>query len=247
MTPWLAAWVHGGVPAAWVAITCNAAALSVDRTALVAALREQKPDVVCLQEMDVNTVRSGPLDQPTWLARQLGMHATVGTAMPFDGGTYGVALLTRAPLEKHRTHALPRLGTEEPRVALEAQVQTDGRPLRVLCTHLAANWKTRNPDAIRAAQARALRKLLDAERVPTLLLGDFNTAPDTLQPLLGQEAAPLGASPLFTYPAQQPALALDHMWQFPRGAFVATSARAVTTNGSDHLPVVMTLQWAHKP
>ena len=101
--------------------------LDYDRTATV--ISEQQPDVVALQELDSMTGRSGYHDQLGELAIHTGYYPVFGSAIDFDGGKYGVGILSREqPLSTKR---IPLPG-EEPRVLLVVEL----KDYVLACTHL---------------------------------------------------------------------------------------------------------------
>ena len=61
--------------------------------AIGALLREVRPDVVGLQEVDVGCARSACVDQPAALGTSLGMASCFAPALPLGDGSYGNALL----------------------------------------------------------------------------------------------------------------------------------------------------------
>src|SRR6188768_3816553 len=67
--------------------------LDVERIARV--IRDAKPDLVALQELDAGANRTNRVEQAKELARLLKMHYVFGPAMEFDGGKYGDAVLSR--------------------------------------------------------------------------------------------------------------------------------------------------------
>lgn len=76
-------------------------------------------DVVAVQEVDSATRRSGGRYVLGEIAREALMHDTFGAAIDYDGGRYGIGLLSRErPLSVHRV-ALP--GREESRTLLVAE------------------------------------------------------------------------------------------------------------------------------
>ena len=100
-------------------------------TALLANCR---PDIVGLQEVDRNVRRSDQTDQPQTLATALDMHVEFGSFMEYDGGQYGLAILSRFPVEHTERFRLP--AGNEPRVALLVTVRLpDGRPLTIVNVH----------------------------------------------------------------------------------------------------------------
>src|SRR5262245_18009288 len=58
-------------------------------------INAQAPDLVALQEVDRGTRRVEGADQPAELARLTGLHGTFGKAMDYDGGEYGLVILSR--------------------------------------------------------------------------------------------------------------------------------------------------------
>jgi len=88
--------------------------LDLERTA--ATLRRLQPDIVALQEVDEGVGRSGRVDQPARLGELLGMEHAFGSFMEYQGGRYGLAILSRHPIRSVTSVRL-RDGNE-PRVAL---------------------------------------------------------------------------------------------------------------------------------
>jgi endonuclease/exonuclease/phosphatase family metal-dependent hydrolase len=52
-------------------------------------------DILLLQEVDAYTMRSGMVEQAKLLAEQLGYEHVFASALPWDGGEYGLAILSR--------------------------------------------------------------------------------------------------------------------------------------------------------
>ncbi|MCW5850944.1 MAG: endonuclease/exonuclease/phosphatase family protein [Anaerolineae bacterium] len=67
------------------------------------------PDIVALQEVDVVAHRTHWVHQPAWLGQRLSLRDHFGAALQLpDGGQYGVALLTRWPVERAQVYSLPK-------------------------------------------------------------------------------------------------------------------------------------------
>ncbi|MFD2145783.1 endonuclease/exonuclease/phosphatase family protein [Mucilaginibacter antarcticus] len=97
----------------------------IDIDATAAAIKKQNPDVVALQEIDVNTGRSGKLiNQATELGKKTGMIAYFGKAIDHDGGEYGVAILSKHGLRDPKVYKLPTDESTkgEHRVVLYAEI-----------------------------------------------------------------------------------------------------------------------------
>jgi endonuclease/exonuclease/phosphatase family metal-dependent hydrolase len=92
-------------------------------------------DVVALQEVDVLSARSGGLSQPAVLAERLGMDWTFAAAREEGGGDFGVALLSRLPIESAARLELPSDNAFEPRVAIDAHLCAGDTHLRAASVH----------------------------------------------------------------------------------------------------------------
>ncbi|MEW5851957.1 MAG: endonuclease/exonuclease/phosphatase family protein [Myxococcota bacterium] len=224
-------------------VSWNIQALSSGMDGVLATLRTLEPDVVALQEVDLRTLRSGVVDQPEALAKALGMKARFAAAMPYEGGEYGIALLSREELTDVEVLRLPRQLQEEPRIAMRAQTVIRGMPVTVINTHLAADWRVKDPPRLRRDQAHALRDWVRSPGLPTLLLGDFNCEPGS-EPLgaLGAVATRLSGDHK-THPTPEPTRAIDHVWHVKgAGEVRVLGSRAAMSSASDHLPLVVDLE-----
>lgn len=210
----------------------------LDLERIAARLREQKPDLVVLQEVDNKCRRSKSVDQAAELAKLTGMTSTFGKAMDHDGGEYGQAILSKHPLGETKVHRLP--GDGEPRIALEATIQVGEQSLRLVSVHL-----DHQQDARRLKQAEALVKELSATKEPLILGGDFNDVPDS--PVMKAFGNVLDVvdktGPRLTCPAGKPSVEIDHF--FLRGMKAVTPVTVLPEAvASDHRPLVMTVKFA---
>ena len=155
----------------------------VDLPRIAAVIAKSNPDLVALQEIDKNCARSGNQDIAAELGKLLKMEHRFAKFMDFDGGEYGLAVLSRLPIKKTTRHPLP-LGAE-PRCALEVSVQAENwpSPLSFVCIH--NDW---TKEEIRVRQVTALISALGDVNTPTILAGDFNgTRDDASLKLLKKE------------------------------------------------------------
>jgi len=93
-------------------------------------------DVIALQEVDVETERSGGIDQARWLAAEAGYEAVFAEALPTLGGAYGIAVLSRVPVSSVQRRDLRNELSSEPRIMLDVSVCVGGREVRVVTTHV---------------------------------------------------------------------------------------------------------------
>lgn len=210
---------------------------SVDLARTAGVLRALRPDIVGLQEVDRSVRRSGAVDQAATLGGALGMQHAFGAFMPYQGGEYGLAILSRFPVVRATPIRLP--DGNEPRVALAAELRLpDGRTLVTVNVHF--DWV--EDDRFRLAQATALAAVLDTLQHPFVLLGDFNDEPGsrTLDLFRGR-ALQVGKPPSdrFTFSSTAPTKEIDFVFVAPTRAWSTNGARPVTERvASDHRPVL---------
>lgn len=212
--------------------------VNLDRTAAV--LRTLQPDIVGLQEVDDLATRSGGVPQAERLGQSLGMHHAFGRFMDFQGGAYGMAILSRHPIVATESVRLP--DGNEPRVALAVEVQLpSNRRLTIVNVHF--DWV--GDDKFRFAQASALTRYLDALKTPYVLLGDFNDEPDSRTLALFKTRAAEAKKPAtdrFTFSSTEPNKEIDFIFTAPAAAWRHGEVRVITEPlVSDHRPVLAVL------
>ena len=74
---------------------CEGKEKKFDLAPIAEAIMREKPDFAGINEIHSKTRRTGNVDQPAELGRLTGLHATFGQAIPYQGGGYGVAVLSR--------------------------------------------------------------------------------------------------------------------------------------------------------
>lgn len=202
--------------------------LDYDRTA--AMIARQQPDVVALQELDSMTGRSKQRYQLGELASRTGYYPVFGAAIDFDGGKYGVGILTHeTPLSTKR---IPLPGNE-PRVLLVVELQD----YVMACTHLDLEKEPR------LASIPLIVEEAQRWQKPFLLAGDWNDTPDSelLQEMMKYFTILSGNE--VSYPADEPQDCLDYVALF-KGHSVETleSIMIDEPEASDHRPVVVRLE-----
>jgi endonuclease/exonuclease/phosphatase family metal-dependent hydrolase len=205
-------------------------------------IRTARPDIVALQEVDRGSRRAQGLDQTAVLAEQTGLtyHAHFRTTDLY-GGAYGIALLSRFPLEALEEYPLPVPRGAEPRTLAHALMRVEGREVSVYVTHL-----IRRPfnSAARVRQSVLIAELLAKDPRPKLLMGDLNDDPDSrpvrlLRRGLTDVAAASGQGSAGTYPLPlpfSPALRIDYVLACQ--AFEPLRSEVLHVGVSDHYPLV---------
>jgi endonuclease/exonuclease/phosphatase family metal-dependent hydrolase len=222
-------------------------AAAVDNLERVADLiRASHADIVLLQEVDNATRRSGRVDQVARLRSLTGFHGVFGKAIDYDGGEYGLGILSRWPIQVSSMRMLPAVVADsamraryEARGALIARINSPWGPLRVVDTHLDA---TRN-DSIRVQQTGALLVLANTERDSgyTVIGGDLNSEPNGIVVRMLAESGwrdlfqSCGSEQSFSFPAKAPVKRIDYL--LASSDIRCRSARVIDSQASDHRPV----------
>lgn len=210
----------------------------IDLERIADIIRDVNPDLVALQEVDSIVTRTGHVDQIALLGQLTGMTPVFGGFMPYQGGTYGMALLSAWPVSDVTNFRLP--DGEEPRTALSlvATSPRSGRQLRLVGIHF---YETQEE---RLAQARSLNDYLATDSLPTVLAGDFNSEPGgAVMDYLAEtwHIVPKGEDHL-TFSSFEPEKEIDFMLLRPLDRFrVACQYLLDEPVASDHRPLVIDL------
>ncbi|MFI7543881.1 endonuclease/exonuclease/phosphatase family protein [Actinoplanes sp. NPDC049599] len=159
--------------------------------------------------------------------RSLAELRIVRRAVPGPPGTWGLAVLSRVPWQDRTTVGLGAAARDPVGPRLAQVVTVAG--LRVVNVHL-THRLTRGP-----GQLRRLLAGLRGSSEPTVIAGDLNMCRPTL--LLARPYRPAVRGR--TWPAHRPVAQIDHVLLGP--GVTATGAAVAPAVGSDHLPVVVTL------
>lgn len=200
----------------------------LDRTAGV--LLDLGADIIAIQEVDSVTGRSGGVDVLRVLAEKTGMHRIYGQAINYDGGGYGVGLLSKAEPTEYKVIALP--GREERRALIVA----DYGKFVFMATHLSLTG---------ADQLRSL-EIIDSvagefEGRRVFVAGDFNFEPDGEQFELLRRNFWVLSSDEKTFPANKPKVRIDYVTEWKNGgeecSFVVEKGVVDAPFESDHRPI----------
>ena len=129
-------------------------------------IRSVKADVIGLQESDTNRIAGGNADIVRYIADRLNMYSYYGPKVV--PGTFGIALLSKYPIENPRTFYMYSEG--EQTATINAQITVDGRTFNIFVTHL-------GNDGPLIQQENLLAEIAGKEAI--IAMGDFNFNPDS--------------------------------------------------------------------
>jgi len=194
-------------------------------------LAAERIDIAAFSEINGPSRRTRGVDQVALVADGGGLPHRVFFPTHVVGGkvNQGNAVCARYPVRGVANHRLPGIG--EPRHLSEAEVMVDGRPIRLLATHLALDLGQRGRQIHRIAEL-----IGTGGGRPTILAGDFNVSREEEMELLHDTKLRMAASAA-TFPSWRPTRRLDYLF-FSEEFSVVESHAWSARRFSDHLPLV---------
>ena len=223
---------------------CNppSAGDKIDVEAIAKVILAAKPDLVALQEIDVNTDRSGKgINQARRLGELTGMKYYFSKAIDHQGGDYGVAVLSRFPIIDSINYRLP-IHPDKPEefrtIAVVKVVLPTGRNMLFASTHLGL----KEPN--RLLQAEKIIEHFEKNELPMILGGDFNAAPESkVIQYFDQYFTRTCTECMPTIPVENPNKTIDFIMFSSKESFQTIETRVIDEKyASDHLPVVARLR-----
>lgn len=215
-------------------------------------IRSTKTDIAFLQEVDRHTTRSGNVDQVAELERLTGLTGAFGKTLDYQGGGYGIAILSRWPISADTLMPLPIIppqpragGSYEPRGMLAATIVIGTDSFRVFNTHLDASRR----DTFRMQEATTVivhARAADANGLRVLVAGDFNSTPESaVQEALRQARFVdvwdgCGEGPGLTFPDTVPTKRIDYLYHL--GRFRCDRAEVLSSLASDHRAILFVVR-----
>jgi len=215
----------------------------LDLQRIAEVINAEHPDLVGLQEVDRGVKRTEGKDEIAELATLTGMNYAFAHNLDYQGGQYGVAILSRFPIKQidHRKYENRR--EAERRGMIRVEIEFAGRTINFVTTHLDYQF-----DDGRVFETEQMLKFLEAIKGPLIVVGDFNDEPvGNAYKLMrtGFEDAWSVArmkEPGLSYPADQPVKRIDYIFTRRADHLRVKQPRIITTLASDHLPVVADIQ-----
>ena len=215
----------------------------LDLQRIADVIKKQNPDLVGLQEVDRGVQRTQRIDEIAELAKLTRMDYAFAFNLPYQGGQYGVAILSRLPIRATEHRHFKNLREAERRGLIRAEVSFHGRKLHFVTTHLDYQY-----DDGRLFETQQLLAALKDTKDSLIVVGDFNDVPTgkSYQLMLeGFEDAWIeggGQDQGFSYPADKPSKRIDYIFTRRGDQVRAKRAWIVNTLASDHVPVVADLE-----
>jgi len=215
----------------------------LDLPRIAAVIKDQRADLVGLQEVDRGVERTGRVDEIAELAKLTRMDYAFAFNLKYQGGQYGVAILSKFPIlaTDHRLYKNTR--EAERRGFIRAEVRIDGRTVNFVTTHLDYQYEDG-----RVFEAEQLLDTLKDVKGPLIVVGDFNDIPagGAYKLVSGKFAdawMESGSSDQgLSYPADKPTKRIDYILSRRTDHIRTKKVWTVNTLASDHVPVLADLE-----
>ena len=209
-----------------------------DYSRTAAVIKKWHPDLIAVQEIDSVTNRSKQKFVIDEIASLTGMYHEFAPAINYDGGKYGIGILSKEKPLKVRHLSLP--GSEEMRVLLIAEF----KDYIFVCVHLSLTAEDQ------ATSINIINDEINKFDKPVFIAGDFNAEPKSKTILLLENdfkiLTPLGAK---TYPANEPTEAIDYIaiCKSKSEKYKLESTFVVDEpHASDHRPIMVEMSVVNK-
>ena len=215
----------------------------LDLKRIADVINHERPDLVGLQEVDRGVKRTEGKDEIGELAAMTHMDYAFAHNLDYQGGQYGVAILSRFLIQKIDHQKFENKREAERRGMIRVEVEIDGRKVNFVTTHLDYQFEDG-----RLFETEQLLRFLDGLKGPLIVVGDFNDEPDggayklMLKKFADAWPGSRAKGEGLSYPADKPAKRIDYIFWGTGESVRAKKASLVTTLASDHLPVVAELE-----
>ena len=215
----------------------------LDLQRIADVINKERPDLVGLQEVDRGVERTQRKDEIAELASLTKMQYVYAHNLDYQGGQYGVAILSRYPIRASDHRMFQNKRETERRGMIRVEVKIDGQPLHFVTTHLDYQFVDG-----RLFEAEQLLANLRDVKGTLIVVGDFNDEPtgSTYKLMLNgfTDAWLVNGDKLsgFSYPADKPVKRIDYIFFRSTDGVKAKRSWVVETLASDHIPVVADLE-----
>jgi endonuclease/exonuclease/phosphatase family metal-dependent hydrolase len=211
----------------------------LDLPRIADVIKHEHADLVGLQEVDRGVERTQRIDEIAELARLTKMDYAFAFNLKYQGGQYGVAILSRYQIRATDHRLYKNMREAERRGFIRAEVNIAGRLINFVTTHLDYQYEDG-----RVFETEQLLSALKDEHGPLIVVGDFNDVPSggayqLMKNLFADAWVDTRANDSgFSYPADKPAKRIDYIWLRRTDTIRPKRTWIVDTLASDHVPVV---------
>jgi len=215
----------------------------LDLPRIAGVINAQHPDLVGLQEVDRGVTRTQRIDEIVELSKLTRMEYAFAFNLHYQGGQYGVGILSRFPIRATDHRLFQNTREAERRGFIRAEVSVDGRVLNFVTTHLDYQYEDG-----RLFEAQQLLGALKDVQGPLVIVGDFNDIPagrayQLMRYQFGDAwIESRSTDEGFSYPTDKPAKRIDYIFFRATDRVRTRRAWIVYTQASDHVPVVADLE-----
>jgi endonuclease/exonuclease/phosphatase family metal-dependent hydrolase len=215
----------------------------LDLQRIAGVINSAKPDLVGLQEVDRGVKRTEGKDEIVELAALTRMEYAFAPNLDYQGGKYGVAILSRLPIKSTEHRMFENKREAERRGMLRVEVEIDGTRLHFITTHLDYQFEDG-----RLFETEQLLRFLDGVKGPAIVVADLNDVPTgSAYKLMSTKyddawVTSGAAGDGFSYPADKPVKRIDHIFYLRSDRIRAKKSWVIETLASDHIPVMAELE-----
>lgn len=199
----------------------------LDYLRIADVLKKLNPDVVAVEEVDSMTRRTNHTYSLGEIASHMRYHESYAPAIDYEGGKYGIGILSRVRPIRTSQYTLP--GRDEARTLLVAEFDN----YVFACTHLSLAADER------MESLKTIEKVAAKYDKPFIIAGDWNDHPDSPFIKALKQNFQICSRLAPSYPADKPNECLDYIAVYNTGkSVVAKHSRVVDEPvASDHRPI----------
>lgn len=215
----------------------------LDLQRIADVINRERPDLVGLQEVDRHVKRTEGKDEIAELAAMTRMDFAFAPNLDYQGGKYGVAILSRLPIKNTEHRMFENKRESERRGMLRVEIEVEKKTVNFVTTHLDYQFEDG-----RLFETEQLMKVLEGVKGPLIVVADLNDVPEgsayKLMRTRFDDAwiTSRAKGDGFSYPADKPLKRIDHVFYRTGDRVRAKKAWVVDTLASDHVPVVAEIE-----
>lgn len=201
-------------------------------------IKSSGAELVGLQEVDSMCIRSGKVDQAKRLAELTGMYYAYVPHFPYEGGSYGLAVLSKFPVSGVENNRLPFRGPQgdETRALLTARISVS--PRKDICFAV-----VHYSGQVRLNQAEVTVATLKSRNIPSILTGDLNETPDSkVVQTLSTYLQDTNQTTIKTVADNNPKTKIDYVFVSRPDLAEVLDEKVFNEYYSDHFPVMVTVK-----